>query len=345
MREEYPNFATFMSNFRTEFGDLVEPAIIIVKADAPPSYRTVEAVAGFRDTAAITAVSRAWALAIRYGTTRSTLYANWFSIYPWMLDKNFDDVITRTMAVLAIHDVKRLKPQSSAAVSPQWLEPQNIDFTLSQELLKRWTKRYADDTPDKPDTALFRSLNMAHYAALMPAGADVTMYDIGRTVALWVSAFEILAHPGDDTKNGFIQVYDLLQKVTWNLTKCAEETHQCYGFKYEKKPRNLACWVYGELNAARNDFLHGVPILEDRLTVKISGQSLFRYCALLYRMPLVAFLNLEWTIPPPDVSDVEAFVKWQSDRQDFGSYQRDIEAALATILVPYSEQKPHLQHH
>jgi hypothetical protein len=33
---------------------------------------------------------------------------------------------------------------------------------------------------------------MANSAALMPAGVEATMYDIGRSVSLRVSAFEIL---------------------------------------------------------------------------------------------------------------------------------------------------------
>lgn len=46
------------------------------------------------------------------------------------------------------------------------------------------------------DVALTRSLNMAYHASLLPAGTDTTFYDVGRIVSLWVSAFEILVHPG-----------------------------------------------------------------------------------------------------------------------------------------------------
>jgi hypothetical protein len=60
-------------------------------------------------------------------------------------------------------------------------------------------------------------------------------------------------------------------------------------------------------------------------------------------MALTAFLGIKCEVPPPSGEAVEAFVKWQSDRQHFGSYQRDNEAALATILVPIEEQKPHLR--
>jgi len=31
---------------------------------------------------------------------------------------------------------------------------------------------------------------------MLPGNVEVTIYDIGKAIALWVSAFEILAHPG-----------------------------------------------------------------------------------------------------------------------------------------------------
>ena len=55
-------------------------------------------------------------------------------------------------------------------------------------LLKRWERYYLVAGRRREDRILFRSLNMAVKAAQMPGGIDVTLYDVGRMIALWVWA-------------------------------------------------------------------------------------------------------------------------------------------------------------
>jgi hypothetical protein len=55
-------------------------------------------------------------------------------------------------------------------------------------LLKRWERYYLGTKRRREDRILFRSLNMAVKAAQMPGGIDVTLYDVGRMIALWVWA-------------------------------------------------------------------------------------------------------------------------------------------------------------
>jgi hypothetical protein len=73
----------------------------------------------------------------------------------------------------------------------------DIDRPLAKALLERWVARFPQASMAWSDRALFRSLNMANEAARIPAPVASTFYDVGRTLALWVSAFEIVAHPGD----------------------------------------------------------------------------------------------------------------------------------------------------
>lgn len=47
----HPRFEDFMGRFTDAFGELVAPCVLALSPDAPDSYRTVEALAGFRDTA------------------------------------------------------------------------------------------------------------------------------------------------------------------------------------------------------------------------------------------------------------------------------------------------------
>jgi hypothetical protein len=178
---------------------------------------------------------------------------------------------------------------------------------------------------------------MALSAGMLPGNVEVTIYDIGKAIALWVGAFEILAHPG--TPNvGYRQVYQMLEKAKWNLSDCNQALYEPYGYKPSQPRRGLPVWLYGELNRARNDFLHGNPITGSRLIVPPGKQALHLYAAPLFRMALTAFLDLTMDRRPPHANetDYEAFLAYE---HEFGGYQRDIEAALATILFTKEEYR------
>jgi hypothetical protein len=91
----------------------------------------------------------------------------------------------------------------------------DTDIPLAKAFLERWVTRFPQASTAWSDRALFRSLNMANEAARMPALVASTFYDVGRTLALWVSAFEILAHPGGSRHSNFTTVSDIIEKVKW----------------------------------------------------------------------------------------------------------------------------------
>jgi hypothetical protein len=169
---------------------------------------------------------------------------------------------------------------------------------------------------------------MANSAALLPAGPEATMYDIGRSVALWVSAFEILAPA---KHQGYAAIYDLLRKVEYEISELSGDTYQAYGFSQSNRLEPLTCWVYGEIYHARNDFLHGNPITPKRLFVEKSDRALSSYTAPLYRLALTGLLDLTWRKPWPPKEDAQAFGKAISDRMDFKHCQVEIERAIATV--------------
>lgn len=93
---------------------------------------------------------------------------------------------------------------------------------------------------------------------MLGASADATHHDLGRHAALWASALEILAHP-KSRDSGFRQVYQLLEKAKWNLHHHKAAIYSTYEGRSARVDRILPSWIYGELNHARNDFLHGNP--------------------------------------------------------------------------------------
>jgi hypothetical protein len=329
LAEKHKNFAEYISRFESEFGSRVLPSIVIWRDDSSQLYRSVDAIGGFRDAICLSVVPYGWAQTLRFDRPSEILYGSWFSVYPWMTDKNYEYVVMQSMAQLALHLVEEIKPQSTPGITPQVLKPNMIDRTLLDALLKRWPSRYQTEQPSWEDTALFRSLNMANFASLLPSNAQVTNYDLGRSVALWVSAFEILVHPGQG-QSGFLQVYDILDKVDWGLTQCREKTYEAHGFKPGQQKRNLPCWIYGLIYNARNQYLHGNPISAEALVAPKSKRNLFSYAPILYRMALAGFLGLNWTESEP--TEPEKLADYHERWFHYRHYQRDMEVALATIL-------------
>jgi hypothetical protein len=298
--KNHARFAMYLRRFKTEFGIQVWPSILLRENSSPERYRTAEALSGFRDALAMSVIPHSWAHTLRFETTSGIRYSNWFSFYPWMVDAKYEGIIMQSMAKLGYEEVKPLRGQTTASFSYQRLAVRMIDRPLLGALLDRWEARFATESPTRENIALFRSLNMALSASMLPGNVEATVYDIGKTIALWVSAFEILAHPGS-SKVGFKQVYQLLESVVWNLTECTEPIHEPYHYKVGQKNRTIPVWLYGELNRARNDFLHGNEITDLRLIVAPGKRALHLYAAPLFRMGAHRLSGLE----------MESGVSWQ----------------------------------
>ena len=326
------NLNSLLAAFRTEFGDQIEPPVIIWRSDMPDTYRSVTAISGFRDAIALSVVPMAWAQSLRFDRHGGAHYSDTFSVYPWMTDRNDEHLITRTPAMFGIHDVQRLRPQSMAALPIHHLEPRDIDFPMRDELLRRWQRCFATPTPDPADERIFRLLNMANAAAKLPAGADANSYDTLRAVALWASAFEILR---PSRNQAYRQIYELLEQVTWNYTPCKTKEYRCFG-DGDGTLRALPLWLYGEITRLRNDTLHGNPIPEDRLVPEPAKRPISLYAAPLYRIVLAAVLELKH-IPGPRNPDNTDYENFRADQFEFGKYQRDIEVALETVLFTPDE--------
>ena len=184
-----PAVETFLSAFRDEFGTQIWPTIAMVREDAPPSVRTVTALGGFRDAVCVSGIVAGFGLGI---------HSDAFDVYPWFPNPRLEGRIGAiTPALVGIHDVERLRPQPAPALGRHSLSKWEIDQPLLGAILARWKHCFVDGEDSVEDRRLFRALEMARAASKMPGGSDATEYDVGRAVALWVSAFEILAHDGN----------------------------------------------------------------------------------------------------------------------------------------------------
>jgi hypothetical protein len=318
----------FLAKFCDEFKIKHLPSMVLLKEGAPETYRQGRAVASFRDLLAMAVIpyKRAQLLSREMRGGGGPFFADSFDFHPWMLDRNYKRIILMSPALRHIHGIAKFVGQSSPGVPRSQLT--HLDQPLLDVLIERWERRYATDKPTWSDTALFRSLNMAYHAARMPFSTAGTFYDQGRLVALWISAFEILAHTGTKSHVTEKQVLDVLRGH--HSTVPRQEP-------LERADKKLRSAIYSKLNTARNDYLHGNPVEDDRLSLPDSNYDLTQYAAPLYRVMLTEFLELHHTVkfvprtePDWDVKTGEAIAHWM----DLNDYQMEIEKALRTFKKP-----------
>ena len=285
---EHPNHGEFLSRFTDAFGKQVRPTILLLRMSAPDSYRTVNAIASMRDvlSASVVPLARARRICVEQGL--DVCFSTAFEFYPWMIGKDYEDLIMNTPSIRGCHDVEEFNGQRSPEVVPVVdLSRRHLDSLLWQALAERWHRSYAVEPSS--DQSLMRSLNMAHHASLLPANQDTRHFDYGRQIALWVSAFEILAHPGSAPVDRWA-VCRLLDSAYWTM-----DENKRKDLPVGKRPGTsvtLPSWLYLRLHSVRNGYLHGNPVDSTTLHVPTVGRLLADFAAPLYRMALTAFLDL-----------------------------------------------------
>lgn len=328
LKRAQPSFRRFLNRFADNFGEKFEPSVLILNTVAPPIFRDVAALASFRDLIALSAVTYSRALELRHPRGHRVLFGEAFAIYPWMLDRHYGEVIGSTPAILGTHDLSCFHGQSSPTLFRTSLGERDIDQPLLAALITRWRRRYEAAEPAWEDVALMRSLNMAYHASLLPAGSETTLYDVGRVVSLWVSAFEILVHPGGTGQANRNKVFELIERTPWALAESRQLVHDTGG--KTKVKRTLASWLYQMLHDCRNEFLHGNPVERSNLLLPTPQRTIFEYAAPLYRVALTAFLPLTYDNPIPSADDARAFGAYIADHLDFMGPQESAEEALLT---------------
>jgi hypothetical protein len=224
-----------------------------MRDDAPAWVKNMEAVGGFRDVLSICAVVYNRTAVLIHHLSRNYQYSTSFDFYAYTLTIDYLRLVTSNPALSGIDLVEEFHGQTTAGLPVSNWDRLDYDEVLLKALLAEWERRFSNLNAAWRSLALFRSLNMAHAAAQIPGVVGVTDYSLGLNISLWVSAFEILAHPETDD-GGVKQVYQLLDQVDWRTQACKDITYPCYEGRTRKAKgplRNLACWIYGEINHAR----------------------------------------------------------------------------------------------
>ena len=347
VRNENHKFHEFLECFTDPFGKIIHPALILQNKDFEECKISSEFIAYFRDIIVSSTVPHSISRLINGKPTQQVKYSSYFSICPWMISDDYECLMGSTSAFKSLQNIGEYKGQSSPELWPVKLFANDFDWPLLHELLCSWIDLYKNKKkPEWKNLALFRSLNMANQALLIPVNADVggTIYDYGRIIALWVSAFEILIHPGGYGKANKDKVFKLLDSIPWIERNSGHKRFiRRENNNREKTNRiNLACWIYDQLYSCRNKFLHGNPVEDSDLNLQSSRKPaensdpnlrssrhrIYHFAPILYRLALTAFLNLSWEKEPPNSNDSQLIGRFVSEKMDFESYQREVENAL-----------------
>lgn len=322
-----PNLGTFVRRFFDAFGERQEPSVLVVREDAPRGFFDVSAIGGFRDAIAFSTIAAGRALHVtKSGGFGYPTWVETFDFYTWMLGRDGEHLIAQTPAMMGSHTVEKFHGQTTPGLPQVHLSKHFIDGPIFDEVMRRWARRFGGGEVSWEDRALFRSLNMAHAAMMMPGGVEYGFYDVGRLLTLWISAFEILLHPGPGGGVSEIQVLDLLDSVDWLDPRCRELVHEVRTGKKSPMMRTPGAALYDRIYRLRNDFQHGNDVTPEQLATE-SDAPLLLVASSLYRCALARFLDLK--IPPLGNEDeTDALVRYIETLNYWKSPQRLHENAI-----------------
>jgi hypothetical protein len=291
---DVPCVAALVRKFTDQQGKPKYPCALIVRNNRPSYIGSLEAIISFRNIFALSCLLYGWPRTIGSLNVFFPLWSDFFDFYPTSLTRDAKFLHTLSPATNGAFLPENFEGQVSPNLhNAKYLRFQPDDKILSL-LICEWKKEFAEpNSSDWKRQVLFRSLEMAYHAAKVPSNSRPTIFDFGPSIALWVSAFEVLVHPGGkDGRADIKTVINLLRQFSWRNLRLKQTEHQ---IKIGGKPEyvNLVQKLYGELNEARNDFLHGNPVVPSRLFCFCNEHRrlLIEIAPLIYKVALSCFFG------------------------------------------------------
>lgn len=336
-----PTLRDFFCAFQDQFGRSITPSILAIDTKEIPVPVNVELLAGFRDLLVASIIPLGWSRVNQEGENPyCILYSDNLAFYPFAPSRNAEFVGSMTPASLSLDETSKFLGQTTPGIPRINLTDISLDRFLYETLLCQWHKHFIRRKRGLSSRRLFRSLNMANEAARIPGGRETGIYDYGRAIALWISAFEILSHPGGKERTDVLSVERLFDRADWTLKKLSIRYYKPLWIPRNQKSKtgktNLAKTLYHRLHKCRNAFIHGNPVRVSDIKYPGKGLPLYQSAPLLYRMVLAGYLQMK--INRPDASQELS----DYDRKEYAERiftQSQIESGL--LAVQHGSQRPH----
>lgn len=277
--------ARMLHQFRTQFGQRYMPACLIVHHESPSPSRDAQTLRSFRNVCTISTILPAY----QRGQWQPA-FSDHFDIYPLAAGRS-GWIVTNDAIVRGLHQPRGFSGQPSPLIQT----PGNYTCQPSDRLFVRlrdaWRLCYLRKRRRRELVRLFRSIEIALHASRFPTDSLLSVHDAGLRLVLWVSAFEILLHPGRG-RIGLPAVLAFLRNLRWNDQRLA---HKRYPVRYAGTPPRVSLpeAIYYDLYMARNDFTHGNEVPIKRLWFRGSRRlaQLRQLAPLLYGKVLDHRLN------------------------------------------------------
>jgi hypothetical protein len=283
--------ARMLQQFKTARGKGYLPGCFLIRADIAMRLRNAEAIRAFRNVCAIATTTATYAvrLASPHATQWRVSWSDQFLFGYFIAGKN-GWVQTLDGAVKGTDDA--IPDQQPAA---QFGNPTDwsilVDEPLLDRLLTCWRRCYIQRKDRRILLRLFRSLEVAFHASLFPADGLTSINDIGTRLALWVSAFEVLCHPGSGSVDKR-HVQNILSAAPYSMKEVVVKR---YTITYQKRKIRVTLpeALYDDVYWARNQFLHGMPVRSATLRYRQSRACvpLANVAPVLFNAALVSHLN------------------------------------------------------
>lgn len=329
-----PNLHAFLSKFEGEHGQRLHPSLL-VRSDAYPGRPGSEAISSFMDIVVACVLLDSRVRAVTWRRNVGPFYTDAFEIYPWMIDSEGRRIVAQNAALWSVHDLDSFRGSSSPAVPVQDVGQEPAHPRLFRQLQAIWKARFIDGQEDWTARAVLRSLKMAASAMRLSSstGSTESFYDYGRILSLWVSAFEILVHPGQTGTATRQRVLDLLKTIPWQSRLALDENHPADFGRGKIFHVPLANALYVRMNDLRNDFLHGNPVEPEKFRLD-NGTWILSYPAAIFRMAMSTML------PDPDEVTREQALSGEKSREEYVQhlqetrYRSDCEECLLAAVRP-----------
>jgi hypothetical protein len=279
-----------LGRFRTARGQKYRPGCFLIRADIPVAERDAETIRAFRNLSALATLTATYAQGLEapHAVQWRVSWSDQFLFGYYAAGRN-GSVVTLNGAARGLdHAIPSMQPDAQFGDPTKW--SLDVDQPLLERLLSCWRRCYLQRMHRGKLRRLFRSLEVAFHAALFPADGLTSINDVGTRIALWVSALEILCHPG-----GSVNKREVQQWLAAAPFSSKEMTRLRYTISFQKKKlrATLPEALYDDVYWARNQFLHGMPVKGRMLHYRQSTAfaHLTHIAPVLFNVALLTFLQ------------------------------------------------------
>jgi hypothetical protein len=287
-----------LNSFQTEYGRGLKPTLLLGRSDILAKTKKMSSpIVAYRNIVALSQV-----LPVRAsGRSDWPSWTDHFDFHAAQLALDEKSVLVETPLLTHFH-----VPLAKLALVPDpgspRKSPTNPDDRLVFLLSSIWRRRYVSNLSLRKSDRLFRSLETAYQAAGSRFRNYGSLHEAGLGAVLWVSAFEMLAHPGGKGKADRNAVFALLSKLPH--TGSTMTRRRRFRRAKDRKKKRVVTWhtlntaqsLYADLYHARNKFAHGDRVSEELLRAfsHSKGPPLLEFASTLYRAALLDYIKRNW---------------------------------------------------